>query len=142
MTRSPTDVTELAAGREMDARVAEKVMGWRLDTSWTVPKYGALGYNRDHGEPIPMWRQADGTCAPHPFDRRFRPSTDIAAAWQVVERLLARGDWPCIEPPDGEDSPRWCVHVELATGTACRGYGDTAPEAICRAAVAAVETQP
>jgi hypothetical protein len=49
-----TETAELQAGPELDALVAEKVMGWNRGES-------------------------------------FRPSTDIAAAWEVVEHMKRTG---------------------------------------------------
>ena len=60
-------------------------------------------------------------------------STDIAAAWLIVEkmrnpdfRLSKDGDWAC------------CFGGTISY---C-GFADTAPLAICRAAMAALETKP
>jgi len=61
------------AGRELDALVAEKVMGWTVDGIWRM-------YT---GEVV---RHAAGKN----MKTRFNPSTDISAAWEVVEKN-ARG---------------------------------------------------
>lgn len=64
----PMDIDKLEAGRELDALVAEKVMGWT-----TFEEYGQT-----------FWRAPnDGTRYLEP--REF--STDIAAAWEVVKKL-------------------------------------------------------
>jgi len=59
-------------------------------------------------------------------------STDIAAAWQIAEKL--QEFYPCLWKEDGY----WeCLFaVEYATATA-----DTAPLAICRAALLAMEVE-
>ena len=99
----------MKAGRELDALIAEKVMGWRLQA-----------------EPYTCWNLPDGD------QRIYTPnfSTDIAAAWRVVEkmrspdfRLNREGDWVC------------CFGGTVAF---C-GDGDTAALAICRAALATLE---
>lgn len=127
--------------RELDARVAVEVMGWRLDGYWWVDA---------DGKPIVASITENG----------WYPSQEIAAAWQVVERLRAEG-WivRVQEMPDGlpllagagwrgeeareihkravcmlypspaiqEKYRRW-AHQMAATA-------DTAPEAICKAAL-------
>ena len=55
---------DMDAGRELDALVAEKVMGYRL--SFIHPITGA-----------PLYSNGGGSFS-------FRPSTDIDAAWEVV----------------------------------------------------------
>jgi hypothetical protein len=57
---------ELPAGRELDALVAERVLGLRIDDAW---------FQHPDGRRV----SSDGL--PH-------YSTDIAAAWQVVDKLL------------------------------------------------------
>ena len=143
------NVDKMEAGRELDALVAEKVMGWK----WP-----------DDRCPICGWKyevSVDKGCVPDNCSLRPAPeirecdkygaySTDIAAAWKVVEKLVNSG---------------WCVgllfddngHWALATdGTQNVPLGDgpediattffiekelwcdTAPLAICRAALKAV----
>lgn len=60
-------MSELVAGRDLDALVAERVMGWEAPT-WHHPE---------------GWGTSDSSI-PH-----F--STDISAAWEVVEKM--RPDW-------------------------------------------------
>jgi len=137
-------MNDLPAGRELDVLVAKKVMGW------TKPKGG----RRD---PLtgkrPVWREL-------PFEYVDTPhfSTDIAAAWEVVEKF--HGDSPNIQI--GKDG--WEIDVQTAKDgngwfVAIRRYrvedyaeehdywgaqsyyahAETAPLAICRAALAAVD---
>lgn len=62
----------MKAGRELDALVAERVMGWRVK-----------GFAPGHGlRPLPP---DSVTCLTAHTIPRF--STDIAAAWKVVERV-------------------------------------------------------
>lgn len=130
MTRD--EIVNMPAGREMDALVAEKVMGEpkpiyvHPNLHIEYPKESTLGnwrcYNiYEHGD-VCEWN-------PLPF------STDIASAWEVVEKLCNK------------------YHVSIWTdfthyGTALRTLGidelvevtaaPTAPLAICRAALLAV----
>jgi hypothetical protein len=114
-------------GRDLDALVAEKVMGFVV--------------NRRDGGP---WHLV----GEHPFQARGRCcggglppySTDIGAAWEVVEKI-----W------DGGRGMSWRV-VDDVPPTVCaefwegdheyEGIGQSAPHAICLAALAAVKAVP
>lgn len=66
MQEAGMSIDSMPAGREMDALVAEKVMGWRLD---------------DDG----FW-----TLIADPMCQASKPkaySSDIALAWEVVEKM-------------------------------------------------------
>jgi hypothetical protein len=121
--------TTLEAGRELDTLVAEKVMGWTKWRSPVVPRGSA--------EPD-CWLTNDRT-SPTFKIAHWSPSTDIACAWQVVERMRDRGfalelhyEFGC--------SIQWVADFSN-DGWSSTGeqLGDTAPLAICRAALAAVE---
>lgn len=121
------------ASRELDALVAEKVMGWKLKsephTRWILP---------DGGELI----------APPPAY-----STDISAAWQVVEEI-GLFDSPSEQRARGGEGDTWYVlgrkGDKWVVASPCVAHGmyydlgsieplvaaDTAPLAICRAALA------
>jgi len=102
------DVNSMPAGPELDALVAEKVMGY---TSWAfgVPRY----------------------------------STSLEAAWEVVEKMkpvwkhfnLSYGPYLVV---NGGLRDGW--QMEPIWGSPICGYGETAPLAICRAAIKARET--
>jgi hypothetical protein len=107
-------------GRELDALVAEKVMGETV-----FPDYGEFNA------------------------RGVKPySTDIAAAWQVVEKLglFSRGfKWREIETlgallQHNPRTDRWAVIVRYYDGDAdvAADNCDTAPHAICLAALKAI----
>src|SRR5690606_19328389 len=69
--------------RELDAAVAERVMGW-------------LGRpKRFAGTPIMLAPVGEGKFTPTPVPAY---SADIAAAWQVVERMREMGLRPIIVP--------------------------------------------
>jgi hypothetical protein len=114
---------EPEVGSDLDAAVAEGVMRWRHRA---VPP-GTVAELR--------WLDPSGGV-------RFRAppySTEIGAAWEVVERLLRRH--PGFELTYWDDSPRpWAAafgarnYPDDAWGD---GRGRTAAEAICRAALAA-----
>ncbi len=111
--------------RELDAEVAEKVMGYqRCGGGWT-PK--------DWQEPQVMPANYIST---RPYFYTFAPSTNIKDAWEVVEKL-DRHIAITVDPKDIK--PRYCV-VYLG-GLKTRGgeaQAETVPVAICLAALKAV----
>ena len=149
---------ELEAGRELDAMIAERVMGfvWPANRcpvcGWTYSSEAGVGrapFNCSM-RPLPPRRAAD----PAPY------STDLVAAWTVVERLNA-ADWLVVVKSMPVDVPfsldldtdvrsiyRRAV-VQLTDMRYAKGAGllharhvpptfaDTAPLAICRAALLA-----
>ena len=138
----------LKAGRELDDRVAVSVMGWEVFTlsyfgtedetprmrelhDWLtrvgIESVGVyyIDVERD------FWRDSDD----------FQPSTDIAAAWEVVEKVREHFNFEL----DGDDV--WQVWFRpfrmrdgyrVYYGIAVSDSGDTAPLAICLAALKAV----
>lgn len=112
------DFESLKPGRELDALVAEKVMGWKrsLTGFWFPPD---LHPNANIiGHEIPHY------------------STDTGAAWEVVEKFphfyLFR--WIAGGPMPGQ----WeCRFSDTDDGTKIV-WADTAPHAICLAALKAV----
>jgi hypothetical protein len=137
----------MKAGRELDALVAEKIFGWRR-MSWK--DYHAFQkqlcrYNgTDSREELTYgWHDAEGNMVNgraedcddyYSPEAAWSPSSDIAAAWQVVERFLL------------DEKGHVDLSVE-AEGVYCRiscysfdgdGIADTAPLAICLAALKAV----
>ena len=108
---------KMKPGPEMDALIAEKVMGWYKDRS-------------DKG----MWRTNKGSLIG--YLNSFTPSTEIAPAWQVVEKM------GMVTIEDGGKSvgqKEWSVGFVLqgSCGNWVHGSGDTAPHAICLAALKA-----
>ena len=109
----------MEAGRELDALVAEKVMGWTIRNGDWVD-----------GEGYAQWEAFDSDYSDSP---RFAPSTDIAAAWAIFEKTLGhverRG-----HPIPGEE---WLATIWYE-GKAGQAFADTAPLAICLAALKVV----
>ena len=110
----------MPAGREMDALLAEKVMGWGIEVNPIFE--GGIGLQVSPGttKAIAM----------------FAPSTDIAAAWEVLNKLTHKE--PCINYLNDLWNPvGWHCHIDGHHAEGC----DTAPLAICRCAlkVAGVE---
>jgi hypothetical protein len=148
------------AGRELDALVAEKVMGWRVERlrpEWYggtevllfyEPGHALASYSYDERScNACMYRngadRTDGIAPPLPYF-----SCEIADAWAVVEKM--RADGFVYEITDVPHHParqwagfahRWAaqsVGPHDALEYAGNATGDTVAEAICRAALAAV----
>lgn len=114
---------ELAAGRELDALVAERVMGWR-----SIGSDGISTFGDPPNDPLDLSGTGDG----HFHVPRY--STDISAAWEVVEKAK---DWRITIDGGEYHGDSWGVKIANNDGY-FYGFGDTAPLAICRAALAAV----
>lgn len=120
----------MSPGRELDSLVAEKVMGWKWNehTAWS-PSGSTCARVSDVGcPPIDPWWWL-------PYY-----SSDISAAWEVVEKF--RGFNPFWEEENSlniEITPchpsGWMVNFGDSTTIE---YGESAPQAICRAAIKAV----
>jgi hypothetical protein len=102
--------------RELDREVAEKVMGLTIDplveSEWTYCFWS-------DGKRLPLY------------------SSNIAAAWLVVEKMRERG---CYFRYDDSNGPWALFGVEVWTRF-WTAEADTAPEAICRAALSAVKAK-
>ena len=136
----------LEAGPELDALVAEKVMGskrhaWEpsqlsrcsgdcdgdedCQCTGTVAgfKCGLCGAERETQYwPLAKLKQENGFCE---YPRRY--STDITAAWQVVEFLQM------------SIHPKWGAMTHNGKGLMVSSTGETATLAICLTALKAVE---
>lgn len=112
----------MKAGRELDVLVAEKVMGYEQFT---------------HETGGPWWRYPDGTdCAEtETFFNSIAFSTNTEAAWQVVEGIVGASKhgvfWDIRMSYDG-----WSA-VFYRDNEQFHARGETAPEAICLAALKA-----
>ena len=130
----PQRMTELNPGRELDALVAEKVMGWK-PYMFPNPIHG-------FGQPSELLMDAESAIE---LDLIPRYSTDIAAAWKVVEKVKLniitryQDKWLCTNV--GSDFQFWCEYPNRYENLNDDSYcelGDTAPHAICLAALRAV----
>lgn len=126
------------AGRELDALVAEKVMGWlRINAPYEV--YGA------GGEPSGLEPVGGGYAR---FAIVPNYSTDIKASWRVVEAMRARGYYAEVSDHISDLDVR-CAMFAPRAGWGYDPYEHswdreyqaaeaTTPLAICRAALAAL----
>jgi hypothetical protein len=115
------------AGRELDALVAEKVMGWKPHFRNTAFYVKA----EDEGKVM------DHHCM---LISEWHPSTDIAAAWRVVEHMIdhnpfGHGWWEMAYRP--HDTNRGAT-VNFVGDPRYVEYASTVPLAICLAALKAV----
>jgi hypothetical protein len=155
--------------RELDALVAEKVMGWARDSRLTFgddlgikdcyylwPEQAVYRHKSEHDAYWERWSPNGAEVIINEFVPAY--STDIAAAWQVVEKLTrplanirdgewcldrlgyrccehdedgVHGEWRCSFRADKGEDAEW-VHVTAST----------APLAICLAALKACGVEP
>jgi hypothetical protein len=147
-TVEATETTSLDEGRELDALIAERVMGYRwcvwpnvesrfLDLHWDKERAGSTPLPATGDEPTSHYALSTVPCY----------STDIAAAWQVVEKIAARnGDTVVSVTHNSRDGERiggeekyFCTIEDISDGIEeWEAEGVTAPLAICRAALKAV----
>jgi hypothetical protein len=109
------EILNMEAGLEMDELVTESVMGWERRTF----KHDGVDFWH-----LPGTARCELDVPPY--------STDIAAAWQVVEKAsLFKLD--CLQIHDSSD---WWCEIALE-GRPYEATADTAPLVICRAALLA-----
>lgn len=133
-------MADMEVGRELDALVAEKVMDEPVNRS-------ERGWHT-----IGPRRLLIGPARCRYSDQIWSPSLRIADAWEVVERLRsselaftwgARRD-VAITQMDRLEGGQWVVETDgnptetRPNGTRVLGLADTAPHAICLAALKAV----
>lgn len=128
------NIDDMPAGREMDALVAEKVMAWT--SVRTGKKYDASDFDDLYGQSLGGF---DWRCPVPGY------STDIAAAWKVVEYLRKRKEPYGAQLDHIEERNQsegiWVVQFCAKYNEAwwhAHAYADTVPLAICRAALKAV----
>ena len=119
----------MKAGRELDALVAEKVMGWKLFDR------AAMGW----GPGPSVWSTGENSDDPmsSPTFQGFQPSVDIRHAWLDVKKMaeLHVVSVSCMF------NKRWrceAVQAHSQRQTPVNAIADTAPLAICLAALKAV----
>jgi len=120
------DINNMEPGRELDAMVAEKVMGWRKGKVQRMP--GGIEFDTWHFE-------KDGRPWTH-YD--WDPSTNLLRAWEVVEKMK-------IAVIPQEQAPAELMYLaryeRFPTANDIEVFAATAPEAICKAALIAVMEQ-
>jgi hypothetical protein len=119
----------LQAGPELDAFMAEEIMGWERNRGQMVP---------GSGETDMVWQDEYWKVKGHPLGgvsmKAWKPSTDIAAAWELWQ-MLTREAALFLESGPGAYCRVFSLESdfgELSTLTIAEA--NDAPLAICRAA--------
>lgn len=116
-------MNNLKAGRELDALIAYKVMGFDIDAA-------AVGDAREY-----CWdHNTIGECFRIPYY-----STEIASAWQVFCKLGPAWQICQTDPGGWEEEFRWWCFLPNEYGEGSATMAPTAPLAICLAALKAME---
>jgi hypothetical protein len=148
MTGTDAVQGERVAGRGLDAEVAERVMGEPMPvyTSGDAVLARQLAGDVTRSE-LGCWTEVcryDEGDVPRWIPRPF--STDIAAAWEVVEHMEARWWWFALETfpnPHGINDGATVTARFKATAMPGQhdgvGKAEDAPLAICRAALKALD---
>ncbi len=117
--------TELQAGSELDALIAEKVMGWCwCEYAYEMP-LSDMETHRFHGCNGGQRSLAE-----------FNPSEDIADAWQVVDKLKEQGfHVGLVDDFGGEMSWKLNIYATNELPIVFNEWASTPELAICRAAL-------
>ena len=130
----------MESGRELDALVAEKVMGGYVVNPDAMANVGEIWY----------WlHPKDGVLCGMPYKvgkmkqwdhqwHRWKPSIDISAAWQVVEKMRADGWIYEITEHLNDPAIQCAMFANRSGGDEQWSAANTAPLAICLAALKAV----
>lgn len=127
----------LEAGRELDARVAREVVGW-LDV--VTFKFDGGEYDKDDMETEAVGfppHYDEGMREIWGADPVYRYSTDMSAALGMLGPMNARG-WVLTLWQVRYGPPHWCATFTTIVGDLVRQSAETAPLAICRAALQAL----
>ena len=123
----------MPAGREMDALVAERVMGCKPE-----PWLDFHGYKSYRCTCLLSYPHNSQTGPMADLDLKSY-SNDIAAAWDVVEKLTTEKQFWFGLRFHNDDEFQLSSHIWEATFQDFgRGFGETAPLAVCRAALKTV----
>lgn len=134
-------ILAMEPGAELDALVAERVFG--EEVVWNPDRTDAQ---------IAMGARCDDDGVPFDFDFEQMPpySTDISAAWKVVEKIegIEDANWVCGDnmSPDGKRDG-YAFRIYFPSGVTDEignmefdevdGVGGSVPEAICKVALIA-----
>jgi hypothetical protein len=120
----------MKAGRDLDALVAEKVMGMN---QFPHEPLDSMGMCHRCFRPAGLGDALPKSCDPPHY------STDITAAWEVVEKLDLLGEWELWRHTDPyTKEPKWIVGRADYEQGETYAVADTAPLVLCLAALKAV----
>lgn len=130
MTRD--EILNMKAGREMDALIAIKVMGWE----WKPVGDRFINHERlthPDGKHYGGMRYSDGEIE---YTNRLEEySTNMGAAWEVVEAMEGKWFWFSLSNVVPNSGDAIVYEAKFNQVYTCE---ETAPLAICRAALLAV----
>lgn len=107
-------------GKEMDALVARKVMGWKLKETFN----GGRAVEIWEGDPKARWGR---------IIQGFQPSQRIPDAWEIVEKLYSEKKWG-INVRSDHVNKGWIIDsYKLDLKGQFEVFAKTAPMAICLA---------
>ena len=112
-------ILEMKPGEELDAMVAESVM----DRPNRKPRHGSCCTCQRCG-----WDYDNCQCNYSQF---------LEDAWKVVDKILSKGGEISLHSSAFKGGRIWVAEFIPIFGW-CNAYGDTAPEAICKAALLAM----
>lgn len=139
-----TEIDELQAGPELDALIAERVMGW-VKVEWDGVYYWRdPAIDDSHTGRVADSRSSVGDLLEDL--KPWSPSTDIAAAWEVVEKLCESAfddrEIFSLEATFEENGEAWEKVWDCVVGSSDAhkdgwGFGHMPEIAICLAALRA-----
>jgi len=127
---SSSEILRLNAGRETDILVAEQVVGWKIETDAAKLRKLNAYFSRD--EKRRWWRSPEGGW----YDDPPTYSSDIAAAWLVVEVMNSKGQFLFLS--QSGDEYNVAFDIPSSTGPDYT-TGTSITLAICKGALAARE---
>jgi hypothetical protein len=136
VTTKELGIGVLKAARELDALVAERVMGlWSRHALDTTRLGETVGYKSGRACPVCLveldGEDDPGQCSVKPY------STSISAAWEVVEKLQEFS----FELIYLDGKMHWEATFAPLHLNETRAIAETAPLAICKAALKAVDVR-
>lgn len=147
MTRE--EILKMEAGREMDILIAVEIMKWREVFDELKNPYWETDFHYNHDESQSLFRVSRTPGTPgknwetdkNDWVERWSPSTDISAAWEVVEKMIGDGyNFSAAQSAANGHHPH--AIFTNAKDEEDRDnewqFEDTFPLAICRAALLAV----
>src|SRR5256885_502593 len=106
-------MVDVKAGRELDARIASRVMGWSDITLEVDGEYRGAYIPADERDNVPRDGEVEGY-----YERIPNYSTDRSDAEKVIRELNELGWEITIEPIKAADSDRTVVRARKLDGTA------------------------
>jgi hypothetical protein len=140
------EILNMPAGRKMDELIVNKVMKWSLDPG--LPDESAFYYPPEWNDELNAWPSTRGRQQKGSLDLVPNYSTDIAAAWEVVEKICEKKNQQVylVTNFSSEFGNEFYAEIFINNGEGigdsenivCSATAETTPLAICRTALLAV----